>query len=76
MGIARSCHRRSRESQEPGLAGKKSWPVENLKVEVLLDDARRLFVYSFNSRSELAVRTLEALVRADLRSSSLCYALP
>jgi hypothetical protein len=35
--------------------------VENLKVEVLLDYAHRLFVYSFNSRSEFTVRTRETL---------------
>jgi len=38
--------------------------VENVKIEVLLHYACHFFVYSFNSRSELAVRTLEASVRS------------
>ena len=64
------------EQNGDGLVGKKSWPVEDFNIEVLPQYARHVFVYSFNSRSELAVRTLEALVAADLRSSSPCYALP
>jgi hypothetical protein len=35
--------------------------VEDFKIELLLHYARCFFVYSFNSRSELAVRTREAL---------------
>jgi hypothetical protein len=65
------------EQDADGLAGGgKSRPVEDFKMEILLDYARHFFVYNFNSRSELAVRTLEALVAADLRRSSPCYALP
>ena len=48
--------------------------MENVKVELLLHYARLLFVYSFNSRSELAVRTRETL--SQLISAVLGFAMP
>jgi hypothetical protein len=59
---------------EDGPAWKEIWPVENFNITVLLHYARRLFVYSFNSRSEFTVRTQEAF--RSMVSTVLGFTMP